>query len=240
MGLSITVGVLADLLENDEEGASWVAGHFTEINELLKANGLQEHAEPEKCDAWSRDGYGYSGLHALREIAGLVWMNENIPHDVLLTGTDTPYEEKLFATALPLVLGEDKRGWVSKLFRKKQEAPSLHFLHLVVHSDAEGYYVPVDFPLPLVPSVMTEDSASIWPLGSVQQLKRELITIKSHLQIPDGLTSQSENLEELLESDDQRKSGLGWEAQPIATYSALIMLEACEASLKTGAAISFG
>lgn len=237
MGLGITVGTLADLLENDEEGANWIADHFSEINDLLHANGFKKHTEPEKCEVWSADGYGYSGLHALREVAGIVWMGKDIPRDVLLTGRDKTCGDKLFDTALPMLLGEEKKGWFSRLIRGTKRPLLLPFLHLVAHSDAEGYYVPIDFPVPLTPNVMREETATLWPLGSVQQLSKEVTELMDHLEIPNDLTSQSDDLIECLEASKPKVDGALWESQPIATYSALILKDACNASMKTGAAI---
>lgn len=240
MGLSVTVGILADLLENDEEGTGWLENHFAEINDLLAANGLQKHLEPEDCNFWCADGYGYFGLHALREIAGLVWMGKEVPRDILITGKDeTPSECELFDAAMPLLMGDDKKGWLSRFSRKKKASPSLPFLHLVAHSDAEGYYVPIDFPVPLIPDVMLEETETLWPLGSVQQLSKEIVALKDHLEIPNDLTSQSDELIECLEGNKPNMDGALWEAQPIATHSALILKEACDASMKTGASISF-
>lgn len=240
MGLGITVGTLSDLLENDEEGAGWVKGHFKEINDLLRTNGFEEHSEPEKCEVWWADGYGYSGLHALREVAGIVWMGKDIPRDVLLTGQDKTCGDKLFDTALPMLLGEEKKGWISRLVRRMQKPSPLPFLHLVAHSDAQGYYVPIDFPVPLTPNVMQEETATLWPLGSVQQLSKEVTELMDHLEISNDLTSQSDDLIECLEASKPKMGGALWEAQPIAAYSALILKDACDASMKTGAAISFG
>ena len=101
----------------------------------------------------SADGYRYACLHALRDVAGLVWMGKEIPRKVLLTGQDA-YSAKLFNSALAMLVGETEKGWFSRLFPRRQEPASFPFLHLVAHSDAEGCYVPIDFPALL--------SADIW------------------------------------------------------------------------------
>ena len=70
MGLSIQVGLLADLLENDAEGAEWLREGLAEVNRLLVANGLPPHHEPEALAPLSSrsptDGFPYSCLHYLR------------------------------------------------------------------------------------------------------------------------------------------------------------------------------
>ena len=46
MGLAISVGTLADFLQNDPEGAEWFEGDFEIVNAVLAAAGLPPHVEP--------------------------------------------------------------------------------------------------------------------------------------------------------------------------------------------------
>lgn len=241
MGLAVEVGILSDLLQHDIEGAKSVAEHFAEINDVLTASGLNAHTEPTDCVVWSADGFGYSGLHSLREVAGHVWKGKPIPQDTVFTGQETPNSDDLFNEGLPFVLEENKQPWFTRLLRRGGRKAPPPFSHLVIHSDAQGYYVPIDFPLPLIPKNMRDETAYLWPLGSVQRLRGELHTLIKSLEIPDGLSSNDDSLMELLEAEANapRISGHLWEAQPVATYSALILREACEASIETGAAIAF-
>lgn len=239
MGLGITVGILADLLENDPEGAAWIEAQIQEINATLADAGFDLHREPRTCHVWWADGHGYSGLHALREVAGLVWQDLPVPRGEILTGQDFPNEDRLFQAALPALTGDQKRGYFRRLLRKKEVSQIPPFIHLVGHSDAEGYYVPIDFPVPLSPKIMKQDTASIWPLGSVQALTRELDVLTKVLEIPTDLHSDSDAVLKAVEALQPREGGPLWMAQPIATYSALILREACAESAKTGAAISF-
>jgi hypothetical protein len=240
MGLGITVGILADLLEHDEEGAEWISEQLYDVNKLLQKEGLQQHVEPTNCEVWSVDGYGYSGLHALREVAGFFWKGIPISKTNMLTGNDRTNSDILFDAAIPQLMGEKSGGFFARILGKKTLNANLPFLHLVCHSDAEGFYVPVDFPVPITPKVIRDETASIWPLGSVQQLNQELDVLIHTLEIPIGMNSQSDELFDAIESKERSKNDSLWHAQPIASYSALILKEACVASLKTGAAISFG
>jgi hypothetical protein len=76
MGLGITVGMLADFVENDEEGASWLRATFQQINEVLAENDLPPHDEPEQLPPLrSRaqlTSYSYSYLHYLRRFYAYV------------------------------------------------------------------------------------------------------------------------------------------------------------------------
>ncbi|MEO1677971.1 MAG: hypothetical protein AAFU80_07395 [Pseudomonadota bacterium] len=231
MGLSFEVGILADLLEHDEEGAARVQAHFADIN---------EHNEPRQCDVWSAEGVGYTGLHALREVAGLSWRGQPIPHDRRLTGwEETRTGDDLFGAALDAVSGEEQPGFLWRLLSRRPAKKPPPFSHLVFHSDAQGYYVPVDFPHPLIPNRIRKDTASIWPLGSVQRLDCELDTLVGLLQIPNGAYAQSEALQRALRDEQVEPSDPLWLVQSIASYSALIMKEACANSLRTGGAIAF-
>ena len=152
MGLGLTVGILTDLLEHDKEGADSTIGHFEEINSVLAKAGFNQHIEPTESEVWSADGYGYSGLHALREVAGLAWNKQPLPRTPRLFGREEAQNsDKLFDAVLPFLDGDPKIGFFAKLFGKTNVKEPPAFSHLVCHSDAEGYYVPLDFPVPLIP-----------------------------------------------------------------------------------------
>ena len=131
-------------------------------------------------------------------------------------------------------------------------APDLPpFSHLVCHSDSEGFYVPIDFPAPLLPKEWSEDFDTLWPLGSVQRLDGELDQLLGILEIPDdrvfgdlGTAEKTTPLEDelwaLLDGQTHQAEGPLWKAQPIAAHSALILKRACREAMRTGAAITFG
>jgi hypothetical protein len=240
MGLSIMVGILSDLDESDEEGTNWVLDELHDVNRVLAEKLFLEHTEPKKCDVWGADGYGYSGLHALREVAGFLWQGKQIPKDRTLTGDDTTQSDPLSNKGFNLIIDGVRPTLFQRLVGKKPNVKPLPFLHLLCHSDSAGYYVPIDFPTPLAPDVTREETVEIWPLGSVQQLQREVCTLINALEIPNNLDSQSDALWEAMDNPDPAQDQPMWLAQPIAAYSALILKEACEKSLATGAAISFG
>ena len=107
------------------------------------------------------------------------------------------------------------------------------------HSDAQGYYVPIDFPVPLMPVVMAQDTGYLWPVGSTQRLRDEVDTLCNLLEVPHDMTVTSKALEQALETPSPKRDAPLWQCQPIATYSAVLLREAAERSLQTGAAIAF-
>ncbi len=225
MGLAVTVGILIDLLSFDPEGADWFRADMKAVNAALSEAGIESHVEPTEGSVFSAEMFGYSGLHALREVAGLVWQGKAVPQDVMLDGSETNAGDMLFSAGL-------------EHFEKRSgEQPP--FAHLVFHGDAAGYYVPVDFPLPIAPELMDEDFAHLWPVGSVQRLQAELGALAEILKVPDGMTSEAVPLDDWIADWPPEDGAPIYLFQPVATYSLLVLRDASAHSLKTGAAIGF-
>lgn len=119
MGLDITVGVLADLLEHDAEGAEWILDQLADVNKLLGEKLFIEHVEPRDCEVWTAEGYGYSGVHALREVARLTWRGLPIPRDNVIASEFTPNGNALFLAALPRLADKKPSGFLQRFLRKK-------------------------------------------------------------------------------------------------------------------------
>lgn len=243
MGLSVEVGYLADVIANDPEEAEFAFVYYELMDEALAEKGLERLDEPTDCDVWSADLLGYSGLHALREAAAYVWKGQSIPRNTLLDGSQTDLSEALVAEFYDHLLGKGNFTLVGKAFRqifKAKEKPKLPpFVHLIIHSDCDGFYVPVAFETPIVPKRISKDSEHLWPLGSAMRLEAEVNKLARHLEIPADLCHDDTQLIDLIEAPDRTAISALWTAQPIATHSCLVLREACERSLRTGAAIHF-
>lgn len=212
MGLGVSVGMLADLSENDPEGAEWLRESFQSVNALLAANQLPLHLEPETAiSEGSRcgcDSYAYSSLHYLRRIYAHVsqdphWKPEPVGEDE--SPTDDPAVDQ-----------------ETNLMRS----------HLLCHSDAEGFYVPVDFE-----DVIFDDGDTVpgGMLGSSQRLMEELVVLAPYLEIwlDDGELSDSE-ASRLNEEAEGEKNPF-W----IEKLVWLSLFEAARLSLKHKVAICF-
>ena len=76
MGLAVSVGMLADLLQHDPEGAEWTREAITDLNTVLARHRLPAHVEPERfavelvCHGIM--SFPYSFLHYLRRVLTLV------------------------------------------------------------------------------------------------------------------------------------------------------------------------
>src|ERR1700733_12902324 len=122
MGLGINTHFFASMLVNDAEGAEWIQHNLGLVNELLADHGLPPHVEPTQVTTKMRQHCGsfpYSYLHYLRRAFAHV-------HEKLEL---TPVADDDDPTEDPVI----------------EDAATLFDTHLLCHSDAEGYYVPVEF-----------------------------------------------------------------------------------------------
>jgi len=169
MGLGISIGSLA---ECDQEELEWAEKDFVIINAVLAEAGLPAHTEPKSLPALESraqlDGFPYSFLHYLRRAyarrkADPAWL------------------------ATPLADNQDPA---------EDEALQAEYdyldSHLVCHSDAEGYYVPVDFNEVLFDS--EEVGLPGGMLGSTYRLMEELVLVAPALgiQLDKGQLSDAE------------------------------------------------
>jgi hypothetical protein len=125
MGLTITVGALSEVLQNnDAREAAWLREVFFGINEVLKEAGLSEHEEPETIAPHRGLTFArcaYSSLNYFRCLYAFMLSNPGRSPGAALTWGDR--------TEQPVL-----RNWTPPL--------SSHLLH---HSDCEGFYLPIEF-----------------------------------------------------------------------------------------------
>ena len=166
MGLSITVGALADMMKYDGEGAEWIRANLTKVNAILESEGLGTFVEPESVELGNRCSMmsgSYSWLHYLRR-AYAHHVNGR-PVDVIL-GADNPTQDGLTL---------DETMMMSS--------------HLLCHSDAEGFYAPVEFS-----EIIFDDSLPGAMMGSSYRLRSELAAVAPALgiELVDGMLSDAE------------------------------------------------
>ncbi len=154
MGLAVSVGDLANFIAQVGTGPEDVTDYkveYAKLNHFLQARGLPNHNEPESLPVLpyrgELDGFPYSWLHFLRRASAYQRKGQSLR---AFKGND--------ATDDPLL----------RLEYNMREPDS----HLIYHSDAEGFYVPFEFPLPLVAEKELEVAGGI--VGSSQSLLREL------------------------------------------------------------------
>ena len=243
MGLSVVVGHLANVIANDPEEAEIALVNFERLDNALVAEGYDRLNEPLECEFWEADMIGYSGLHALREVAAISWKGQNIPHETLLDGSQRQCANALSREFFEHLSGRGNFTFIGRAFRQifkiKEKPNQPPFVHLSVHSDCDGYYVPVAFETPIVPKRFTKGSEHLWPIGSVMRLEAEVKQLARYLEIPTGVEHDDEKLHAIIDTPDRTQIGALWLAQPIAAHTCLVLREACRRSLRTGAAIHF-
>jgi hypothetical protein len=219
MGLGVEVGILIDLLREDPEGAERVRADVTRINAALGAAGLPAHREPETgIESASYDLGPYGSLHALRRIGAHLGEGPDLPPPASLDDRDDPVLERRYGGP----------GRFARLLGRDRPGPQ-PFAHLISHSDADGYYVPVAFSEPLV----VGDEM----VGSSQQLLAECDALAAALGIPDDLDPEAEALwaaSEVTPEDPEL-----WERYGLESFACVRLRAAARHSVRVDALIAF-
>jgi hypothetical protein len=213
MGLGVSVGTLADLNDNDEEGAEWLRESLANANAVLAELNLPIHTEPESLprldDRSIMGSFPYSFLHHLRR-AYARWRQ-----DPELPATPSPEDEN--PASDPAV----------------DEVSCMFDSHLLSHSDCEGFYFPIDFS-DVILDDKDQDRIEGGFLGSSYRLHEELIAMAPCLGIRDAADVSDATVNEIrtaveAESELWIEKGV-W----------LTLYEACRLSKQHGTAICFG
>jgi hypothetical protein len=235
MGLNIVVGYLADQLEYDEEGTSWHREVLRDLNLVLSEAGEAPHCEPEEILGGSKswESYGYSGLHHVRRLAGWLAIKRQLPPPcVYEKATDDPVLIKFYRQHDEYLRYGSKEGILG--FFKRRKPP---FSHLMLHSDAEGFYLPRALSEVLFDQHSPQRDGIGGMVGSAQELLTECRELAAALSIPVGTDPEAEEIYENVEGPPT--DGEPWQRLPIETFVVTRLIAACERSLETGAAIVF-
>ncbi len=215
MGIGVTVGILADMLklraQGEEDAYDDRVEDFRTINQILARRGLPLHNEPENIEVWSRDLFSAFGLQELRRVAAHIDRTGRLPPP---NDNDRGGDEIL-----------------DEYYETAEEKPG-KFDHLIMHSDCDGYYIPIDFPHVLYCS--EEPDFPYESLGSSQRLLAECRRVADELQIPSGLTGIDIHK---LGLDSASESTTGWKRYYAESYVCVSLIEASEQSIRAGAAI---
>src|SRR5262245_64018160 len=161
MSLRISVGDLAFALEHDPGAAEFVRCELAEVNRVLRAGNVPPHVEPETLppvtDRMHIGSISCSWLHHLRRAVAYA--------------RQAPEE---FGPLRPGHEPEDDP-------RVEQEVLGPCTSHVICHADDDGFYVPLDFPVPLFDE---EDRVPGGVVGSSQRALAELLQAAPLLEIP--------------------------------------------------------
>jgi hypothetical protein len=212
VSLTVSVGYLAALLQwDDPEPARAFRRELETINEMLEQLELPAIREPTGWEErWNpravQNSLPTSGLQDLRRF-----------HAARFTGLEgsPPFRGE------DLAIVEDRVEFLSDTLEN----------HLICHSDTDGYYVPVDFEMPLfAPEHMVSGGGII---GSSVRLKQELVWLAPYLDIQlhgDELTNaELERVRHTSRDDPFRMEKIVW----------LALFEHARVSLDTGCVMVF-
>lgn len=220
MGLALEVGILADLKTADPEGYEYFQSQFAMLNALLADNDLPTHNEPEDVPIFGCDMYGYSGLHYLRRLAAHLLVNGVAPDPCTDRPTDDPVFEACYEEIATM---QDARSPEEKRFD-----------HLLCHSDAEGFYIPIEFEEVMFD--FNELGIAGDQVGSSIVLARECTSLANTIGLPTDIAPGDAALNDNCEKQGE---GTGWRRYGIESYACIHLLGAARHSIETGAAIVF-
>src|SRR5258708_11775254 len=233
MGLSLSVGILVELKENDQEGYDNYSAIFEAVKGALAKEGLPTHKEPTEIspkDQISYDMYGYSGLHYLRRIAAHLAYTKTVPPP----GDDGSSGDSFLKRYYRESVNPPSRTGLLGLFRKPSGTPEFNFNHLIQHSDCEGFYLPLDF----VPVIFPDSDLKIpgEMIGSSHRLLAECRQLAAALAIPTDIDPEGD---ELWEAADSQGEGSDWRRYGIEAFTCVRLIHACQASIRSSSAVVF-
>lgn len=239
MGLTVAVGLYAQNLAEDGDDADFLDEPFEMLNMVLAEQGMAPHAEPRSI---AHDRYfeapmwGYGGLHALRRLAAFLVLKGTLPPvgASYESYANDPVAEQFGRVHEHYLLNRDKRKFLG-LFGGPPPRPK--FQHLVLHSDAEGFYLPRSFDEVIVDFTEPQRPGLGMMIGSSAALLEECRELADTLHLSDDADPESDAFLEFM--DSPRSDGPHWQAYPVEAHTILNLLRACKASLELGAVIQF-
>ena len=237
MSLEIVVGHLAYQLQHDADGAAMHRATLDSLNALLAEAGEPPHVEPDSItgDTRSWQSYGYAGLHYLRRLAAWHGIHQRLPppcsdaqaaSDAALTELYRQHDDYLSIR---------HHGDASTQGDHSDAPPP--FAHLLLHSDAEGFYLPRPLPVVLFDMASPQRGGIGGMVGSAQQLLKECHELAALMALPEDIDPNSDEIRNNVHVPVP--DGAPWQRYGIESYVLTRLIAACEASLATGAAIVF-
>ena len=179
--------------------------------------------------------WGYGGLHALRRVAAYLALKGELPPPVEYPEyTEDPVYLEFNEMHYRFVRKPLSAGFLG-LFRNPMPAPP--FQHLMMHSDAEGFYIPQAFDLVVADWTQPERPGLGMMIGSSPKLLEECEALAKSLRLPSDFDPESDEFLEMIETPCP--TGEPWQILAVEAHTVANLANAARASIKLGAAIQF-
>lgn len=238
MGLDINVGLLSQLLTEDDEGAKFHEIVLSNLNSVLLEAGLEPHQEPQDLadsETFSVQSWGYGGLHFVRRLAAYLTLENRLPTVGVYEGIADDQVLEKFNVQHSGYLTRSERSGILSFLRKAPVKPA--FEHLILHSDSEGFYLPRFLADVVFDQAQPQRGGLGAMIGSSLGLAAECDVLCKALEIPPDLDCEAEEVWENAESPP--KAGELWQRYGVETFVLTRLRDACACSNRTGAAIVF-
>lgn len=220
MGLKIQVGTVANLLSRDEQGARYFQREFLTLSRYLISIHLEPHVEPTDIDVWSGHVFNRSNLQYLRRLSAHLYYTKRLPAPGDANAADDPLLQRYYRDYDCSDIGDT----------------FFTFNHIIIHSDAEGYYIPQDFDNVLTPGDDCAVAGGV--VGSSLRLRDECEKIASVLRLPLTLDVNDKRVVSAIKV--QGAGATTWERYGRESFGCLQLYHAASHSITTRAAIVFG
>jgi hypothetical protein len=231
MGLSLVVGIYPELARNDPGNQEFYRDQFKRVNQALHHARIPEHHEPAEAEGapWSCDLQGFETLHYLRRLAAYICLREEVPPPGDEDCAIDPINEQwcLWAT------NHQPKGLMAQLLGDRVDEP-IPYEHLMVHSDANGFYLPKQFHRVVIApeqyGVLGEGL-----IGSAYSLREDCKRIAAAIDLPLDLDPDADEVQEAFEK--QGKIPGAWRPYGRESFACLQLHRAASVSIATGCAI---
>lgn len=231
MGLALQTGILSDLRHNDIDGFQHFKKELLATTDFLTQNGIiHQFTEPENLSSdriWATDMYGYAGLHYLRRIAAYLHLKKELPPPGNWQASNDPILVEYFES----YFSGDTSTLLKQVLTRKNIFP---FEHLIIHSDTDGFYLPIDFER----VVVTNNShLSGGFIGSSYRLLEELSVLAKHLEL--DLENEIDEIDLYDAAETQGKGIEKWEQYGVESFTCIKLYQGCLESVENRCALVF-
>ena len=237
MGLDIGVGWLARAARDSDDLEAFNKT-FELLNEVLAEAGMPPHREPfdiSDDQVFSAQMWGYGGLHAIRRLAAFHACEGRLPPPGRLESySQDPMIERLYQ--IQFRDSKNQKNFLRRWLSAKGTPPK--FLHLLWHSDCEGFYIPIDFERVILDKADPQRAGIGGMVGSSPRLLKECLELSELISLPPGIDPEAEEL--WVNADSSPAEGELWQIYGVEAFGLARLIRGCELSIKNQAVLAFG